>query len=321
MTESKVKMDVELRILKASVIVQEPSEVYVQWHRGKNSAPTKKRSVDQQTSVIEYGRKEALWTMSTRFTQNADQTYQEDNNKLILYCANQIVGTCFFNLSSYIDKKPVAEKAMIVPVGSTDTGVVLKGNPEQYPGSFIEFRATVTSPAAVAKKAPAAAAQSARTPSLNIVKEAQSHEELPTPREEKNIAMALQLKTMQAQIQELSEENKSLKESAVATEQSQNQGISETEAAEKEATALHIKELESRIEEFKNENKRLKKNGEQREAADDSASALAESHEKEEISHKVKELEECIQGLKEENEQLKHEKGSAATDRNEAREP
>ena len=47
MVEKKVKMDVEVRVLKASVIAQEPSEVYVKWCRGKNSAPTKKRSVDQ----------------------------------------------------------------------------------------------------------------------------------------------------------------------------------------------------------------------------------------------------------------------------------
>ena len=44
--------------------------------------------------------------------------------------------------------------------------------------------------------------------------EAQSHEEQPTPREEQNVAMALQIKNMEAEI-------KALKESVITSEQAQ----------------------------------------------------------------------------------------------------
>ena len=46
MAAPKVKMAIELRILKASVTVQEAQELYVQWTRNGQSAKTKKLSVD-----------------------------------------------------------------------------------------------------------------------------------------------------------------------------------------------------------------------------------------------------------------------------------
>ena len=47
-------MDVTIRVLKASVPVQEPSEVYVQWIRGKQKGPMKKRQIDQSNQVVEF---------------------------------------------------------------------------------------------------------------------------------------------------------------------------------------------------------------------------------------------------------------------------
>ena len=47
MAAQKKKMAIELRILKASVAVQEAQEVYVQWTRNAQSVKTKRLSVDQ----------------------------------------------------------------------------------------------------------------------------------------------------------------------------------------------------------------------------------------------------------------------------------
>ena len=140
---TKVKMSVELRILKASVIVSTETEIYVRWHRGKQKADCLKRMVDAAVPVVEYARKGALWKMEASLLKNPDGTWQSDDNKLVLYSAGSVVGTCEFNMADYIGKTPVAEKAMIVPENSTKTGSVLKGNAEQFPGAFVEFRVTV----------------------------------------------------------------------------------------------------------------------------------------------------------------------------------
>ena len=80
-------MDVTIRVLKASVPVQEPSEVYVQWIRGKQKGPMKKRQIDQSNQVVEFQRKEATITMNCSFIQMPDQSFKQDPNKLELYCA------------------------------------------------------------------------------------------------------------------------------------------------------------------------------------------------------------------------------------------
>ena len=105
-----------------------------------------------------------MWNIKgTRFTKQAYGTFAPDSNKLELYCANQLVGTCQFDLSSYIDKKPVVQKAMIM--SSADAGAIgLQGDANQYPGAFIEFRATVASQQTEeSKQAAAAMSTSSRT--------------------------------------------------------------------------------------------------------------------------------------------------------------
>ena len=54
MAAQKKKMAIELRILKASVVVQEAQELYVQWTRNGQSAKTKKLSVDQQVTEVTF---------------------------------------------------------------------------------------------------------------------------------------------------------------------------------------------------------------------------------------------------------------------------
>ena len=71
--------------------------------------------------------------------------WQKDETQLVLYCADQIVGTCHVNIEKYIDKAPVVERAVITasadqPVG----GLALRGDASRYPEAFMEFRITVT---------------------------------------------------------------------------------------------------------------------------------------------------------------------------------
>ena len=146
MSGQKIKMDVEMRLLKASVVVQEPSEIYVKWYRGTQNVPMKKRTVDAQNPVVEFQRKEGLVKLTARFTHMGDERYQKDENKLELYCADKLIGTCHFDLASYVGKTPKPEKAVMVAADSSEGGIVLKGNVDEYPGAFIEFRATVTNP-------------------------------------------------------------------------------------------------------------------------------------------------------------------------------
>ena len=105
--------------------------------------------------------------MTCTFIQMPNQEFQRDENKLLLYCADQLVGTCIFDLASYIGKTQ-EESAHIVPADSDDTGIVLKGDTESYPGAFIEFRASVTrkapKPPVAADSASAAGSQSNSKP-------------------------------------------------------------------------------------------------------------------------------------------------------------
>ena len=52
-----------------------------------------------------------------------------------MFCAGEEVGTVSFNLSDYIGKEPVAEKARI--------GATLEGDATKFPRSYIEYRLTV----------------------------------------------------------------------------------------------------------------------------------------------------------------------------------
>ena len=126
------------------MIVQEPTEVFIRWYRGTQKSDTVKRNVTAEEPVLEYARKGGVWQMAMSLLKNPDGTWQPDDNKLELYCAGEVVGTCLFDISHYEGKTPVPEKAMIVPEDSTETGTILKGNAEQFPGAFIEFRVTVT---------------------------------------------------------------------------------------------------------------------------------------------------------------------------------
>ena len=82
-------------------------------------------------STHEFTRKSACFAIQAGFKKSANGSWQPDANELILYCAGLEVGKCSFNLSAYIGKNPVVEKARIVPADSPNSSrAVLKGNAE-----------------------------------------------------------------------------------------------------------------------------------------------------------------------------------------------
>ena len=102
-SSNKVRMKVEFRLLKVSVPVSEPKAVFVEWCRQKTNFPTHKKTVDSTNSIVEFGRKEACCQMSVGFVKQADDSWQADNNKLVLHCGDEVVGTCHINIANYIN--------------------------------------------------------------------------------------------------------------------------------------------------------------------------------------------------------------------------
>ena len=164
-------MAIELRILKASVTVQEAQELYVQWTRNGQSAKTKKLSVDQQVKVAEFARSQANFSMNPSFLINESGDLLPDINKLQLFCAGQLVGTCSFDMSVYKGKNPVPERASIADEATAlaDTSKKhLIGDPVANPDAFIEFRISLQDKAAASKQKNISSASSAMSSRSSI---------------------------------------------------------------------------------------------------------------------------------------------------------
>ena len=86
--------------------------------------------------------------MPVSFKQRMDGTYEPDQSRLVLHCGEKVVGTCNFNVASYIDKAPVIEKAVVYAEGGQPPaeGPGLVGDATNFPGAYIEFRMTVSAP-------------------------------------------------------------------------------------------------------------------------------------------------------------------------------
>ena len=163
--------------------------------------------------------------MNASFVKNSDGTFKPDENKLVLHCAGAIVGTCYFDMSKYIKKTPTPEKAMIVPEDSTSPGIVLKGNVEQYPGAFIEFKVTVapveeagaadklaaSRRASVMPKAADAGNNRASNRASTRIPGAAEESKEPSMVQAISEATQKQIQEMESKIKELTSENENLK--------------------------------------------------------------------------------------------------------------
>ena len=69
-----------------------------------------------------------------------------DFNTLTLFCDGKLVGVCKFDLGCYIGiNTPVLETAHIKPANyelKDEYERVLRGDVDQFPGAFIEFKIT-----------------------------------------------------------------------------------------------------------------------------------------------------------------------------------
>ena len=148
-----MKKQVEIRVQKLHLPVTESKTIYVKLHRGKQAIAMQKKTVDQENNTVEFTRKEACVKIFVNFMLNANGSYQADNSQLVLHSDDDtVIGTCNFDLASYIDKDPVFEKAEIHDSESgqpTTAGTVLISDmAANYPGAYLEFRITVNTPAA-----------------------------------------------------------------------------------------------------------------------------------------------------------------------------
>ena len=57
--EAAHKMDVEVRVLAASIQSNEPKKLHVEWHRNGNSINTAIKDLDLETKKVSFERKEA----------------------------------------------------------------------------------------------------------------------------------------------------------------------------------------------------------------------------------------------------------------------
>ena len=71
--------------------------------------------------------------------------FREDISSLILYCGEEAVGKCEFNLPFYIGKEPKYHTAAIVDESyqASEGEHVLKGDVQKFPGAKIVFRVVV----------------------------------------------------------------------------------------------------------------------------------------------------------------------------------
>jgi hypothetical protein len=102
--------------------------------------------VSPDTGQIEFQNFEKGYELKASLYKNAeDDSWKPDMNQLILYCGDNVVGVCEFDLSSNIGTAPDYYFVMLVGNEyqvSDPSERVLKGDAETYPGAFIEFAVT-----------------------------------------------------------------------------------------------------------------------------------------------------------------------------------
>ena len=147
MTEERIKMNVDLRILNATCMVQQDMDCCVQWTRGAQSIKTGKKKLTVEEKKVKFDSKNSTFKNTCSFYQNSEtQVWKSDKNSLTLFCGTVAVGKCEFDLESYIGKEPKYQTAVIVEESyqATEDERVLKGKAGEYPGAEICFRISVS---------------------------------------------------------------------------------------------------------------------------------------------------------------------------------
>ena len=80
--------------------------------------------------------------MKTRFFKTSDGAWVPDANKIVLFCSDEEVGTCDFDMASFINAFGDYRKvhARIVPldyIQSDPNETVLRGDINRFPGAAL----------------------------------------------------------------------------------------------------------------------------------------------------------------------------------------
>lgn len=88
-----------MHIKSASVAVQQQSQLWIEWKRGSHSSKTEKHTVSPDTGEIIFSNYERGFPIKVSMFKNDDGSWRPDLNQLILYCGDDAVGVCDFDLS------------------------------------------------------------------------------------------------------------------------------------------------------------------------------------------------------------------------------
>ena len=150
--EVKERLNIEVKLVMASVKVNKYVEVCVEWARNAKKVRTKSVFLDQNISKGRFSKGANLKMPNTSFFKRSDGTWRPDYSTLTLMTNdNEVIGVCTFNNSDYCLKPRTSFKAVISDQEDPTGRPVLLGDTAMYPGAYIEFKLSVLSKAQAAE--------------------------------------------------------------------------------------------------------------------------------------------------------------------------
>ena len=110
----KIKVDLGLRVLTAYINVQEAKTVKVFWARGTQSVSSKTVQLDPANNCIAQINNKFNCRPSLRYTAHSD-TWLPDVNTITLFCDEEKVAECKFDISRFLNQGNKTIKAEIQP--------------------------------------------------------------------------------------------------------------------------------------------------------------------------------------------------------------
>ena len=107
---------------------------------------TKRTAVDGQSGMSEI-KQSFVQTLVEKYDLHNDR-WVPDNLELSLYCGDELVGACRFDVTSYVDAGGKTEKVIMVAPGeepSNKAQLYMKGDSENHGDAFLIFRIFVDS--------------------------------------------------------------------------------------------------------------------------------------------------------------------------------
>ena len=127
-----VRVNINMSIKKAFVDVDGPKVIKALWARAQNSQETGHIRVDENNKIA---------TFNSKFILENTRLRAPDTSTLTLFCDDQKVGVCEFDISKFHNNGERKFTANIVAEDEDMSGddVVLRGDAAGFPGAYIEF--------------------------------------------------------------------------------------------------------------------------------------------------------------------------------------